>query len=307
VVVVDNLHTNHIGQLSANGSIPDRERKLQVLRHRLDLLRGAGVSLLTTDASDRRALTAALSLTPGDIVVHLAAVAHADRADREPHDAFQCGLASLAATLDLARTGVRRFVYFSSSMVYGEFESPVATEDQPLRPKGMYGTLKLAGEMLVRTHQRLYDLPGTIIRPCALYGPRCISGRVTQRFVENARDGRPLLVEGTGAEAIDFTYIDDLVAGTRLAMTADAAINETFNLTCGRARTLLDLARLVQQRFPNTPIQLVPRDASRPVRGTLAIDKARDLLGYAPQVQLEDGIDRWLAHEPVSGCDPAPT
>lgn len=295
VTVIDDLQINNLGRVSAWPHSPERTAALATLRQRIDLLDHADIAFHRVDARDRHALAALLPDPRDSVVVHLAGVAHADRANRDPYEAIDSSLGSLAAALDVARRGAVRFVYFSSSMVYGDFVSPTADEDHPLRPIGVYGALKLSGELLVQAHQRVFGLPTTIIRPSALYGPRCISGRVTQRFVENAMRGEPLLVEGDGEEKIDFTYVDDLVEGVRLVVDSDLARNETFNLTCGNARSLLDLARVVKTEYPSADVRFGPRDPLRPRRGTLSIEKARRLLGYAPKVQLEDGIPRCIA------------
>jgi nucleoside-diphosphate-sugar epimerase len=295
VVVVDDLRINHIGRVAQTSAWPERERMLSALHRRLDLMRDAGVTLLTVDARDRERLAAALPHVRGGVLVHLAGVAHADRSDRAPYEAFDNSMGSLAASLEVARGGVERFVFLSSSMVYGDFVSPTAGEDHPLRPIGVYGALKLGGELLVQAHQRVFGLPCTIIRPSALYGPRCISQRVTQRFLERAAQGLSIHVEGDGTEKIDFTYVDDLVEGIRLAIGSEAARNETFNMTCGNARSLLELAHLVRRSFPDAVIEHVARPPLRPRRGTLSIEKARALLGYSPRVQLEEGLRRCVA------------
>lgn len=294
-VVVDDLNINHIGRIAAAPDTPARRAALDVLQRRMVLLRDAGIPVCAVDARDRRRLAHAVGDTRGSVVVHLAGVAHADRSDREPHEAFEHTLGSLATTLDVVRGGVRRLVYFSSSMVYGDFNASSIDEEHPLRPIGVYGALKLAGEALVRAHHRVSGLSYTVVRPSALYGPRCVSGRVTQQFIERAALGMPLRVEGDGADRVDFTYIDDLVEGIRLTLVCDAARNETFNLTCGNARSLMELARLVQRAFPGTVIEHTARDPLRPRRGTLSVEKARGLLGYSPKVQLEEGLQRCIA------------
>src|SRR5205823_1473175 len=101
---------------------------------------------------------------------------------------------------------VGHFIFFSSSMVYGNFQQDRVDEDHPLNPIGIYGALKLAGEKIVIAYQQVFDLPYTIIRPSALYGPRCVSKRVTQTLMENAVAGKPLRIDGDGSNRLDFTY-----------------------------------------------------------------------------------------------------
>ena len=107
------------------------------------------------------------------------------------------------------------FIYFSSSMVYGDFKKNIVSETDQLKPKGIYGSLKLAGELLVKAYKQAFNLNYTIIRPSALYGERCISRRVGQVFIENLIQKKKLVVNGSNKQRLDFTYIDDLMMGVK--------------------------------------------------------------------------------------------
>ena len=133
---------------------------------------------------------------------------------------------------------LERFIFLSSSMVYGNFKTETVDEDHPLDPIGIYGALKLSGEKIVIAYNQVFGLPYTIIRPSALYGARCVSRRVGQVYIETAVRGGKLRVDGDGAERIDFTYIDDLVDGICRTITTPEAKNQTFNLTNGGARSI---------------------------------------------------------------------
>ncbi len=143
-------------------------------------------------------------------------------------------------------------------------------------------------------YNQVFDVPYTIVRPSALYGPRCVSRRVSQAFIESALVGANLRVDGEGDEKLDFTYIDDVVNGVCLAIASTSARNEIFNMTAGKGRSLQDLVTLVQEHFPEIEVEYVERDELRPFRGTLSIDKASELIGYEPQVELEDGLTRYV-------------
>ncbi|HJO04535.1 MAG TPA: NAD(P)-dependent oxidoreductase, partial [Acidobacteriota bacterium] len=169
-----------------------------------------------------------------------------------------------------------------------------ADENHPQNPIGIYGALKVAGEKLVIAYQQVFDLSYTIIRPSALYGPGCVSRRVSQVFIESAMSGGRLIVDGDGSSRLDFTYIDDLVQGIKLAIQVPAAKNETFNITYGRSRAVSELVQILQQHFPAVGVERVPRDRLTPERGTLTADKARGVLGYSPQFDLETGIGRYI-------------
>ncbi len=147
------------------------------------------------------------------MIVHLAAIAHAGKSNKDPMSTFGHSLRTLENALDYARDKAEHFVYFSSSMVYGNFQEPEVSEDHPLDPIGIYGALKLAGEKVVIAYKQVFDLDYTIIRPSALYGPGCVSRRVSQIFIESALVGDTLRVDGEGDERLDFSYIDDVVDG----------------------------------------------------------------------------------------------
>jgi nucleoside-diphosphate-sugar epimerase len=187
----------------------------------------------------------------------------------------------------------KRFIYTSSSMVYGDFISDAATEDHPTNPKELYGTMKLAGEILTRGLGNFYEIPTVIIRPTAVYGPTDMNRRVSQIFVEKAIAGEKLKVYGR-EEALDFTYVKDVAAGFILCATHPNAVNQTFNIAHGKAHTLMDYVLCLQRYFPDLEYDIVEREAFRPKRGTLSIEKARSRIGFEPRYSLEQGIAEYL-------------
>lgn len=296
VEVVDSLQVNNLLSFASQVDTGHRDLALRMLNDRLDLLRAAGVPLHPQDARDYHALSRILTQIKPQVIVHLAAVSHAGRSNKDPYSTFDHSLRTLENALDYARGGgVEHFIFLSSSMVYGNFQTNEVTEEHPLNPLGIYGALKLGGEKLVIAYQQVFGLPYTIVRPSALYGPRCVSRRVGQIFVEQALSGVPLRVDGDGAERLDFTYIDDLVDGICLTIAEPAARNETFNLTYGSARSVAELIEVLRHHFPSIAVEHVMRDALMPVRGTLRVDKAASLLGYAPAYPIERGFEEYIA------------
>lgn len=296
VEVIDSLQVNNLLSIASdNGMAHSRELYMRILNERLDLLRGAEIVLHPLDARDYHALCRVLEQFKPHVIVHLAAVAHAGRSNKDPFSTFDHSLRTLENALDHARDNVEHFIFLSSSMVYGNFRTEEVDEEHPLEPIGIYGALKVGGEKIVIAYQQVFDLPYTIIRPSALYGPRCVSRRVGQVFIENALRGAPLRMEGDGSEKLDFTYIDDLVHGIELVIRHPAARNQIFNMTYGQARTIRDLVGIIERHFPGLCIEQVARDDLRPFRGTLSVGKARAMLGYAPGSPLEDGLDRYIA------------
>lgn len=310
VTVIDNLMVNNLLLFAAGWKeYPQRDLYMRFLNMRLDKFRAAGIQLYTMDARQYHPLSHILSIIKPQIIIHLAAVAHAGKSNKDPYSTFDHSLHTLENTLDYARgNSVEQFVFFSSSMGYGDFQKEEVGEDEPLNPKGIYGSLKVAGELLVKAYNQICELPYTIVRPSALYGPLCVSRRVVQVFIEQVLSGNSLVIQGDGSDKLDFTYIDDLVQGILLVLSSPVALCQTFNLTFGQARSIEDLAKIICRHFPHAIISSSgeKRDSLMPERGTLSITKARSLLGYEPQYPLERGVDKlveWYKNMRISDFD----
>jgi len=294
VTIIDSLNVNNYYVLLKNKLKDENaERYLKFIDMRLRLVRDAGIDLIQADVRDYQLIHSIISSFQPGYIVHLAAVAHANRANKDPHATFNHSLLTLENSLNAARDedlDLKRFIYFSSSMVYGNFNKKSVTEDEVCDPIGIYGNLKYAGERLMKAYNQVFDLPYSIIRPSALYGPRCVSRRVGQALIENVLLGKDLTVNGDGSDRLDFTYIDDLIQGVMCCMDNDNARNEIFNLTFGDARSLNQMIELIKAHFPEFVVNHHQRDKLMPERGTLSIEKAKSLLGYAPQYPLEKGF-----------------
>jgi len=266
------------------------------LDERLALLEARGVPLIRTDARDYDVMSRTLAHFSPDLIIHLAAIAHITVANKEPHTTFDNSLRTLENSLDIARSLDCGLIYFSSSTVYGDFSQPVIREDEPLTPEGIYGNLKLAGERMAIAYNQTYGMPLCIIRPQALYGPRCVSGRVTQIFAERAVLGLPITIHGDGTEEHDFTYIDDLLNGLQLVVEGldwKTDVFKIYNLTGENATSLKQLAEIVTQRF-STEIGYAPKDPDKPSRGTMSCQTIRDDLGYHPSYDIVAGMNLYL-------------
>ena len=295
VEVIDSLQVNNLLYFaSGKGDQPNRDLNLRMINQRLDLLREAGIPLHPQDARDYHALSRILGQIKPRVIVHLAAVSHAGHSNKDPFSTFDHSLRTLENALDYARNGIDQFIFLSSSMVYGNFLSEEVAEEHPLNPLGIYGALKVAGEKIVIAYQQVFNLPYTVIRPSALYGPRCVSRRVGQVFIENALNGLTLRVDGDGNERLDFTYIDDLVDGICLAIKNPAALNQIFNMTYGRSRSIQELIGVIKEEFPDVRAESVERDKLMPFRGTLSVEKATRLLGYLPKNPIEAGFPKYI-------------
>ncbi|NCY20565.1 NAD(P)-dependent oxidoreductase [bacterium] len=295
VSVIDGLQVNNLLSLHCETCTnAERNLYLAILNERIELLRNAGVPLYVEDARDYLRLSMLLGKLRSDAVVLLAAVAHASRSNKDPFHTFDHSFRTLENALDASRGRVKHFVYFSSSMVYGNFEADAVDETSSCNPLGIYGALKFGGEKLVIAYQQVFKMPYTIIRPSALYGERCISRRVGQVFIENALRGQDLVLKGDGKEKLDFTYIGDLVQGVCLCLANPASHNQVFNLTAGQGRSLNEMAEIVRSRHPKIKVHHIERDGLMPERGTLSVAKAGKLVGYQPSWPLEKGMVRYM-------------
>jgi UDP-glucose 4-epimerase len=262
------------------------------------------VKLMVTDIRDLDALTPILQ--EARIVYHLAClgVRHSVHAPHENHEV------NATATLQLLaasrRADVPRFVYVSSSEVYGGVRwAPTIrweqmTEDHPAFPCTVYGGSKLAGECYARAYYRTYGYPTVVVRPFNAYGPRSHhegdSGEVIPKFLLRCLAGRPMVVFGDGTQSRDFTYVSDTAHGILLAGEHAMAVGETINVGSGSEVTINDLARhvAIAAGRPDAPVE---HDRPRPgdvARLIADVGRARTLLGYEPKVSLSEGLERLL-------------
>ena len=155
--------------------------------------------------------------------------------------------------------------------------------------------MKLAGEIITKGISRLNNIPYTIIRPSAVYGPTDMNRRVSQIFVESAFKDKLIEIEGKN-EKLDFTFIEDLAKGCVLAGTKKKGINQTFNITYGKGQTLYSYVMNLKKFFPNLKFKIKPKDITKPSRGTLSINKARKLLNFNPKYNLRVGIKKYVEY-----------
>lgn len=232
-----------------------------------------------------------------DYILHLAAMPISDLFHIHLEEAIESTFMGTINILEIIKDleCFKNFLYVSSSMIYGDFEKIPCSEDHPKRPKDIYGGAKYAGEIMTRAFGQRFNIPFSIVRPSAVYGPYDVNMRVSQIFVENALQRKPLRLHGGGKLMFDFTYVEDIADGLILALLKEAAIGEEFNITFGRGYSLLEFAQILKDLIPSVQIQIVEeRDEHRPLRGALSIEKAKRILGYDPKFPLEKGLKKYV-------------
>jgi nucleoside-diphosphate-sugar epimerase len=278
-------------------TVPDPAREQPNFAFRLKDIYPS-VRLVRGSTLDKDFLRRTLTDAAPDVIVHMAAMPLAAIAIEHTEEAFQSILNSTQNILEIMRDTKRkmRLVYVSSSMVYGDFQTPEVDEDHPKNPKDIYGAFKLAGEIVVSAYSKNYGIEFVTCRPSAVYGPTDTNQRVIQKFIQAALQGKPLALDGDGSMKLDFTHVEDTALAIYLAATTPEASGKVYNVTRGEGRSLKDLTEIIRKHLPETTVQ--HRDAPKymPLRGTLSIARARADLGYEPRMSLEEGVRLYIEH-----------
>ena len=256
-------------------------------------------------------------LVVGSILDHEAVARAVDGCDRVFHLAVQCVRRSLekpaenheinaTGTLNVLeaarRHGVTRFVYCSSSEVYGNACADLLDEETVVcEPMTVYGAAKLAGEHYAKAYHRTYALPTAIVRPFNAYGPREHDrgdlAEVIPRFVIRVLNGLAPVIFGAGDNGRDFTYVTEVARGLALAAQSERVVGRTVNIAYGQMLTISEVARAVArlcQRPDLEPVHTAPRPGDV-YRLRADTRRARELLGYSADVAFEEGLERYLA------------
>lgn len=229
-----------------------------------------------------------------EVVIHMSSFPRQKTVESAPLLACQTMCEGLVSTLEASVAhNVERFVFISSSMVYGDFHSAIVGETHEKNPIGTYGILKLAGEKLVEDYARVSDMDHVIVRPSAVYGINDMNDRVVAKFLVNALRNKVITVRGAD-EQIDLTFVTDTARGIVGASLSDNSSKKTYNITRGRARTLLEAAELAVAIAGSGQVVVEDRDASMPSRGTLDVLSAFNDFEYLPVVDIEQGFEIYM-------------
>jgi UDP-glucuronate 4-epimerase len=232
-----------------------------------------------------------------EAIAHLAARAGVRPSIQNPQLYYDTNVDGTLHLLDAARvTGVERFIFASSSSVYGSSKTiPFSEDRQLIQTLSPYGATKVAGEFLCSTYSHLYGIRMVALRYFTVYGPRQRPDLAIHQFTRRIHAGKPIDQFGDGTTRRDYTYIDDIIQGTMGALTYDGPMFDIFNLGENDTIQLRDLIAGIEnalgEKAKINPLPEQPGDM--PV--TYAdISKARKLLGYNPSTRLSEGLPRFI-------------
>jgi UDP-glucuronate 4-epimerase len=260
-------------------------------------LRRSEYELHEVDIRDLRALQRVFAGRRFDCIVHLAARAGVRPSLTQPLLYSETNINGTLNLLELARShNVTQFVFGSSSSVYGINAKVPFSEDDPIRqPISPYAATKAAGELICHTYSHLYGIRCICLRFFTVYGARQRPDLAIHKFARLISAGKPIPVFGDGLTRRDYTYIDDIIAGVRAAIDYTGSNYEVINLGESRTVELRQLISLLEQALDQHAIVDWQPPQPGDVPQTYAdISKARSLLGYDPQTQIEEGIQRFM-------------
>lgn len=281
IVILDNYHRN-------------------ALRH-TRLSDHPNVKVIRGDVTDPD--TAHAAAEGCEIIVHLAAIAGVDTVLRMPVDTMKVAILGTYNMLEAARQQPRleRFVDFSTSEVFGAYAYNVREADLTSlgavgEARWTYAVSKLATEHLAHNYHKQFRIPAVSVRPFNIYGPGQIGEGAIHRFIVQALRDEDITIHNDGSQIRAWCYVDDMAAGLLACLERDEAVGQAFNI--GNPRSVVTIYNLAMQIVrlsgSRSKISFVPWDQTDVELRIPNIEKARRLLGYEPQVDLEDGLQRTI-------------
>jgi len=281
-------------------------------RHNLErALRDPNFTLIEADCADLAAVEDALGTEALDVVIHLAAKAGVRPSIADPLGYARANLTGTQSILELARRReVRRFIFASSSSVYGNNPKVPFAEDDPVEhPISPYAATKRGGELLCHTYHHLFGMSVIALRFFTVYGPRQRPDLAIRKFATLMLRGEPIPFFGDGSTERDYTWIDDIIQGVLAAVDRTARVSPEFhiiNLGESRTTSLSRLVTLLGKALGVEPVlQRLPLQPGDVQRTFADVTRARELLGYRPTTPVEEGIPRfveWLEAELKAGA-----
>lgn len=281
----------------------------------------SSIQVLTGDIRDLRSLVRALGQLQVSSVIHMAALVQFPLIQADPYLGFEVNAVGTVNVLEAATLcNVKRVVFTSSKGVYGEVKDEYAhptyhplPEEYLGRPDSVYGIAKLTSEVMGLNYHRGYGLDFIALRFASIYGPGKLSRHgsfsLHSKLIENAISGKPTRIPQGADQKDDMVYVKDVAQGIVKALKADHVRYGVFNIGTGVGRTLVDMAQVVKEFFPNADIQIGPGLDYMGIGisgySVLDITRAREQLGYQPQFDLRAGVADYLTVMDRFGIRPA--
>jgi UDP-glucose 4-epimerase len=259
------------------------------------------VTVVRGDVTNSAELGAAIEKAQPNVIVHLAAIAGIDTVIQSPTTTMRVNMIGTVNALEAAARlkNLERFVDFSTSEVFGSYafradETQMTSVGAVGEARWIYAVSKLAGEHLVHAYHREFGMPTVTLRPFNVYGPGQIGEGAIHRFVVNALHDRDIEIHGDGTQIRAWCYVDDMVEGVLLAMEHPGAIGQSFNIGNARAVvTIYGLANtIVRVLESRSQIRFIRKDYADVELRVPNVDKARTLMGFEAQIDLEEGLRR---------------
>ena len=282
IICLDNLDTFYDPQIKRENLKP--------------LLANNNFTMIEGDIRDLKLLTDIFEGNRIDIIVHIAARAGVRPSIKEPLLYYDVNVRGTTNLLEMAKNyHVKKFIFASSSSVYGENKKvPFSEDDNVDFPISPYAATKKAGELISFTYHHLYGIPVSCLRFFTVYGPRQRPEMAIHKFTRLIYEGKSIPVYGDGTSRRDYTYIDDIISGITASVNTELGY-EIINLGESKTVKLTELISLIEENLQKKAIIEWLPDQPGDVPVTFAdINKARRLLGYAPCIDIKEGAGRFV-------------
>jgi UDP-glucuronate 4-epimerase len=255
------------------------------------------VAVCQVDLRENDSVRSVFRREKADVIVHLAARAGVRPSIQQPRLYYDTNVIGTLHLLEAARvTGVERFIFASSSSVYGASKTVPFSEEQHLtQTLSPYGATKIGGEFLCSTYSHLYQMRVVALRYFTVYGPRQRPDLAIHQFTRRIYAGQPIDQFGDGTTRRDYTYIDDVVQGTMAALNYGGPLYDFFNLGESQTIQLNELISAIENALgKKAKINELPEQPGDMPLTYADISKARKLLGYDPTTKLSEGLPKFV-------------
>lgn len=258
-------------------------------------VRCSNFRLVDGDILDAEITAAVMEQEAPEVIIHLAALAGVRGSVLDPLKYVDADVKGTVAMLECCRKyGVKKFIFASSSSVYGTCQTPFREENAPTVQVSPYAAAKYSGEVFCRTYSHLYGLPVICLRFFTVYGPRQRPDMAIHTFAGSIIADREIKIFGNGTSIRDYTYVDDVIDGIMSSIELPCTF-ETINLGNSSTTSIMELVSILESKLgKKANLNFLPAQPGDVPATCADITKAKSILGYDPKVSLEEGIDRFV-------------